>query len=127
MALLVAVVGGLGLSGTMSINVMERTREIGVMRAVGANDRAILRIVLVEGVIIGLISWVLAIVVAYPIGLGLSNIVGTLFLESEMTYIYSIPGAIGWLGAVLLIALLAGTIPARGASRLSVRETLAYE
>ncbi|MGB1252434.1 MAG: ABC transporter permease [Candidatus Promineifilaceae bacterium] len=127
MALLVAVVGGLGLSGTMSINVMERTREIGVMRAVGANDRAILRIVLVEGVIIGLISWMLAIVVAYPIGLGLSNIVGTLFLESEMTYIYSIPGAIGWLVAVLFIALLAGTIPARGASRLSVRETLAYE
>ena len=127
MALLVAVVGGLGLSGTMSINVMERTREIGVMRAVGANDRAILRIVLVEGVIIGLISWVLAVIVAYPIGLGLSNIVGTLFLESELSYVYSIPGAFGWLAAVLLIALLAGTIPARGASRLSVRETLAYE
>ena len=127
MAVLVAIVGGLGLSGTMSINVMERTREIGVMRAVGANDGAILRIVLVEGIIVGLMSWVLAIVVAYPIGLGLSNIVGTLFLESEMNYVYSITGAIGWLAAVLVIALLAGTIPARGASRLSVRETLAYE
>ena len=127
MAALVAIVGGLGLSGTMSINVMERTREIGVMRAVGANDRSILKIVLVEGIVVGLISWVLAVVVAYPIGLALSNIVGTSFIESKLTYVYSIPGALGWLGIVLVIALLAGTIPARGASRLSVRETLAYE
>src|SRR5262249_58113873 len=49
MAVLLAVVGGLGLMGTMSINVLERTREIGVLRAIGASNGAVLRIVIVEG------------------------------------------------------------------------------
>ena len=52
-----AVVGGLGLMGTMSINVLERTREIGVMRTIGAVDRAIRQTVIIEGLVIGLVTW----------------------------------------------------------------------
>ena len=57
MALLLAVVGGLGLSGTMSMNVLERTREIGVMRSIGAINKSIFQLVVVEGMLIGVISW----------------------------------------------------------------------
>jgi putative ABC transport system permease protein len=53
MAFLLAVIGGLGLMGTMSINVLERTREIGVMRAIGASNRSVRRIFITEGIIIG--------------------------------------------------------------------------
>ena len=60
MTILMALVGGLGLMGTMSINVIERTREIGVMRAIGAATRSIMQIIIVEGVLIGLISWIQA-------------------------------------------------------------------
>ncbi|MBK8049853.1 MAG: ABC transporter permease [Anaerolineales bacterium] len=50
MGVLIASVGALGLAGTMSTNVLERTREIGVMRAIGASDGSVLRIVIVEGI-----------------------------------------------------------------------------
>ena len=127
MAVLIALVGGLGLMGTMSINVLERTREIGVMRAVGASDGSVLRIVLVEGVLVGLISWIVGGLLAYPMGQLLSNIVGTSLLESPLNYQFAINGAIGWLAAVLAIASLASFLPAWNASRLSVRQILAYE
>ena len=63
---MLALVGGLGLSGTMSTNVMERSREVGVMRAIGASDGGIQRIFMVEGLFIGLISWLISIVAALP-------------------------------------------------------------
>ncbi|MCX6035936.1 MAG: FtsX-like permease family protein, partial [Chloroflexi bacterium] len=59
MALLTALVGSIGLTGTMGMNVLERTREIGVMRSIGAVDREIMRTVIVEGLVIGSISWML--------------------------------------------------------------------
>jgi putative ABC transport system permease protein len=127
MAVLIALVGGLGLMGTMSINVLERTREIGVMRAVGASDGSILRIVLVEGVFIGLISWALGGLAAYPIGKLLSDTVGIAFMENPLSYRFATNGAFGWLVAMLVIAAVASFLPAWNASRLSVRETLAYE
>jgi putative ABC transport system permease protein len=127
MAVLIAAVGGLGLMGTMSINVLERTREIGVMRAVGASDGSVLRIVLVEGLFVGLISWVLAAVIGYPMGRLLSDLVGNSLLDNPLSYTYALNGAIGWLAAILLIAALASLFPAWRASRLSVRQTLAYE
>ncbi|HXV97134.1 MAG TPA: ABC transporter permease, partial [Anaerolineae bacterium] len=73
MAILLAVVGGLGLMGTMSVNVLERTREMGVMRAIGADNKAILQIVVVEGILIGVLSWFVAIVIALPISKLLSD------------------------------------------------------
>lgn len=127
MAILIASVGGLGLMGTMSINVLERTREIGVLRAVGASDGSVLRIVVVEGVFIGLLSWFLAIIFAYPIGFILSNLVGNSLLENPLSYQYAYNGAVAWLVVVLTIAAFASIFPAWRAARLSVRQTLAYE
>jgi putative ABC transport system permease protein len=127
MAVLIATVGGLGLMGTMSINVLERTREIGVMRAVGASDSSVLRIVLVEGVFVGAISWILAAAAGYPIGKILSDMVGVAFMDNPLTYVFATTGAVGWLLIVLLIAALSSLLPAWRASRLSVRQTLAYE
>ena len=67
MAILLSIVGGLGLTGIMSLNVLERSREIGVMRAIGASDHALLRMILVEGILIGLASWLAGCVLAYPL------------------------------------------------------------
>lgn len=127
MALLLGFVGGLGLMGTMSINVLERTREIGVMRAIGASDRAVLRIVLVEGMIIGLISWIIGGLVALPASRIITDTVGRSLLQAAPSYIFSTGGALLWLVTVLLLSTVASFLPARGASRLTVREVLSYE
>ncbi len=127
MTVLLAVIGGLGLMGTMSINVLERIREIGVMRAIGASDGSVRRIFIVEGVIIGILSWVMAAALSYPIGKALSSAVGHQFLGVSLEYTFSVGGVLTWLVVVTILAALASFLPAWNASRLTVREVLAYE
>ncbi|MCP4222923.1 MAG: FtsX-like permease family protein, partial [Actinomycetia bacterium] len=61
MAILISIVGGLGLIETMSISVLERRRELGVIRAVGATTAKVLQVVIIEGVLIAVLSWALAV------------------------------------------------------------------
>ncbi len=127
MAALIAVVGGLGLAGTMSMNVLERSREIGVLRAVGAGNGSILRMVLVEVSLIGLISWALALVLSIPITYALDVGVGMAVFTMPIDFLLVIDGVIYWLAGILGISMLAGALPAGNAMRLTIREVLAYE
>lgn len=127
MALLTAVVGAMGLTGTMGMNVLERTREIGIMRAVGAVDAEIMRMVIVEGMVIGLISWVLGLVLSIPITYGLSLIVSLAVFETPIDVVFTPVGYLIWLGLVIVLSVLASVLPARNAARLTIREVLAYE
>ncbi len=127
MACLIAIVGGLGLSNTMNLNVLERTREIGVMRAIGASNWNIQSIVVLEGIIIGLISWVLGILLSIPFTYLLDYGVGVSIFQSPLDPVFSWTGSFTWLFGILLLATVSSMAPASHASRLSVRETLAYE
>ncbi|MEZ4675393.1 MAG: FtsX-like permease family protein [Caldilineaceae bacterium] len=127
MGVLIAIVGALGLTGTMSTNVLERTREIGVMRAIGATDGAIQRIVIVEGVLIGLISWLIGAALAYPAGAAISSGVGQVLFNTDLPYTFSSTGLVTWFVIVSILATVASFLPARNASKLTVREVLAYE
>jgi putative ABC transport system permease protein len=127
MAILVALVGGLGLAGTMSLNVIERVREIGIMRAIGASDGAVLRIFIAEGVLIGAISWLLGVVASLPISKVMSDGLGQLLLSSPLSFTFSVVGVLVWLGIAVLLSAVASYLPARNATQVSVREVLAYE
>jgi putative ABC transport system permease protein len=127
MAVLTAVVGSMGLTGTMGMNVLERTREIGIMRAIGADDRAVMRTVIAEGLVIGMISFVLAIILSIPFTYGLSTIVSLAVFESPIDVVFTYLGYAIWLGLVLILSALASILPARNAARLTIREVLAYE
>jgi putative ABC transport system permease protein len=127
MVSLLALVGGLGLMGTMSINVLERTREIGVLRAIGAANRSIMGLVVIEGVLIGLLSWAAGVLLAYPLSNLLSVAVGQAMLQAPLSYTFSSLGPAVWLIVVIVLATIASLLPARNASRISVREALAYE
>lgn len=127
MTLLMALVGGLGLMGTMSINVIERTREIGVMRAIGAATGSIMQIIVVEGVLIGVISWLQAALLSLPLAKLLADQVGNAFVDAPLSFGFSTAGVGLWLVIVIVLAAVASFLPARTASRLTVREVLAYE
>ncbi len=127
LAVLISAVGGLGLAGTMGINVRERSREIGVMRAIGAGDRQIRRIVIGEGLAIGLLAWLLGMLLALPMSLAMCIGFGIALLNTPLEWTWSLPGAIGWLVIIVVIAVGASVVPAREAVRTTVREVLAYE
>jgi putative ABC transport system permease protein len=127
MTVLLATVGGLGLMGTMSLNVMDRVREIGVMRAFGASSKAISRIVIIEGLLIGMISWILAIGLSLPISSFLARTVGISFMDYPMAVTASPGGIFAWATIVIVISIFASLFPALRAARLTVTEVLAYE
>jgi putative ABC transport system permease protein len=127
MAGLLAVVGGLSLAGTMGMNVMERTREIGVLRAVGANNQAVRQVVVIEGVVVGLISWLLAVAVSGPAGVALAGAVVYAVFKAPVNFRYSFEGLAMWLVIIVLIGIFSSLTPARKAAQLTVREVLDYE
>ena len=127
MAVLLTVVGSMGLMGTMSINVMERTREIGVSRAIGASSGAILTIFLAEGMLIGVLSWLFGALLALPMSYAMAHLVGMQFLGMPLAGAFSLSGVGVWFVLVLLVAGVATLLPARRAMTISVRESLAYE
>jgi putative ABC transport system permease protein len=127
MALLTALVGSMGLAGTMGMNVLERTREIGVMRSIGAVDREIMRTVIVEGVLIGCISWLLGTLLSFPITYMLSYIISSAIFNSQIAVHFTYQGFGLWLLIVLALSAVASVLPARNAARLTIREVLAYE
>jgi putative ABC transport system permease protein len=124
---LTAVVGGLGLANTMALNVLERAREIGILRSMGAGRSLLRRLVLAEGLAFALISWVLAVLLAWPLTIALDRVMGNSLLGNPLSFAFSVPAALGWLALVVVIGLAACWLPAEGAARMTIREALAYE
>jgi putative ABC transport system permease protein len=127
MSLLIVVVGSLGLMTVMSINVLERRREIGVMRAIGATRRKILWIVLAEGVLIGALSWIVAVALSTLISTQIGNLAAARILRTVPQFVMDPLGILLWLLLVLLFGAAASYLPARNAARLTVRQLVEYE
>ncbi len=127
MALLAALVGSMGLMGTMSINVVERGREIGVMRAIGGTSLSIAGIFVGEGMLLGTLSWLLAVPFSYPGARAFSDVIGKQMMELSLDFKYPVSSLVLWLVIVLVLSALASLWPALRATRVSVRESLAYE
>jgi len=126
-AILITLVGALGLTSTMSMNILERTREIGVMRAIGATNPIIMRMVIAEGLMVGLFSGGLGSLLSLPVSQVLGYVIGNSFMSSPLHFSFSWQGWLLWLGGSLLIAALASLIPARTAVQMTIREVITYE
>ncbi len=127
LAVIVALVGGIGLMGSLWISVIERTKEIGIMRAIGATSGRILGMFILEAVVQGLMSWFFAVPISFFITPIMANALGQTMFQSSLDYQYNIGAMFAWLGIVLVISVLASAIPARNASQINVRQSLNYE
>jgi putative ABC transport system permease protein len=126
MAALFAVIGGLGLASTMSLNVLDRTRELGIMRAIGASTLNVLQIIILEGAFIGALNWVLAVILSIPYS-ALMGQVFALLLENPIALTASAQGWLIWFFVILAIGAVASAFPAWNAARQPVNAVLAYE
>lgn len=127
LAVAALAVGSFGLATTMSLNVLERRREIGVIRAIGAQPKTVLRLILIEGLTIAALSIVLAIILSLPVSAFVGLIVGNHGLHVTLPFVVSVWSIFGWTILALAIAFFSCLFPALGSIKLSVRDTLAYE
>ena len=126
MAVMMAIVGSIGLGSVLAINVLERRREIGVMRAIGASNIIIRNQLVGEGLTLGLLSWLIAVPLSIPAS-WLMNFALGWTMKIEFTFIFSYSGVFIWLVITLVLSVLASWLPARRAVSVSVRESLAYQ
>ncbi len=123
-SVLAIIVGGLGVMNTMLMSVLERTREIGVLRAVGWKRRAILSLILREGLLLGVVGGLAGILVAFGLVLlmGQSPIIG-----EALTPRWELPVFLRAIVVALVLGLVGGLYPAFRATRLQPVEALRYE
>lgn len=127
MSCIVGGVGGLGLMTTMSLNVLERRREMGVLRAIGASPGVVWLIVIAEGLTVGVLSWALAALAAWPVSKALGDLLVRLMFKGDLDFLFEPRGLLIWLAVSILLSAVASFLPAWHASRCPVREAVGYE
>lgn len=127
MTFLLLLVGGLGLATTMSINVVERKRELGILRAIGVTDTKMYKLLLFEGVTIAMISWFFATILSMPLSYFLGNKFFTIFFETTLNFAVSPTGILFWLLISVIFSFLAVMFPTRNISKMNAGELIAYE
>jgi putative ABC transport system permease protein len=125
-ALATALVGGICLAAFASLTVLERAREIGVIRTLGATPRTVLRLFLAESAVLAALSALLAVAVSVPATQALNAMTSRLMLQVAVPLVFSWP-ALALLGSGVLVVMLGVWLPVSRMLRISVRETLAYE
>lgn len=126
-AAIALMVGGVGIMNIMLVSVTERTREIGLRKAVGAKSRDILFQFLVEAVILCLVGGAIGILVGTGLGMGLAKIISKIIKETDWPATVSIQSIILAVGASASIGIFFGLYPARKAAKLQPTEALRYE
>jgi ABC-type antimicrobial peptide transport system permease subunit len=125
LALVVGVVGILGLANALVASVLERRREIGLLRAMGASGRRVAQVVWVESLALGALSWCIGVLVGLPLAYAFVQTFAWQVMPVDF-YLDALAFVV-MLAAVLLIATLASVVPAWRASRLRIADMLRYE
>jgi len=118
------LVGGIGIANTMFASVLERRKEIGVMKAIGAKNKTILAVFIIESAFLGLVGGIGGIIIGLFLAFGVSTIANSALGETIFTLSLSPIFIIGALLFSVLIGVISGMIPALQASRLHPVEAL---
>lgn len=127
LTLIVVLIATNGIILTMTTSILERTREIGVLKAIGGSNYQLVKMLLSEGGVIALFGWFMGCVITLPISYLVTYWLGVLLIEAPLPlaldyliFAYSLP-------FIVTLAAIATLIPAMSIRRLSVREALIYE
>jgi putative ABC transport system permease protein len=120
----VAFVGALALASTLTLSVVQRTRELGVMSALGATPWTLATHVWIEGLVVGLLSFCAAVLLALPLSWALETACGQIFLKAPLDFEVSTRALALWFAIVLVLASISSFAPAFRAARLRVTEAL---
>ncbi|WP_374088965.1 FtsX-like permease family protein [Methylomicrobium lacus] len=126
LASMIAAVGVIGLSGTLAIGVLQRIREIGVLRAIGAPSKAIFRLFLLEGLLHGIVAWALSVPLAFLAAEPIAGELGKTMLGMQLDYAFDLVAVVYWLVIVIALSWLASSWPAHKAANLTIRECLGH-
>jgi putative ABC transport system permease protein len=124
-ALLTGAAGILGLASTLTASVVERQREIGLVRAMGASSWRVAQVFWVEGLALGSIAWCLGALLGLPLAYAFVQFFSRLVIPVDV--VVDPLSFLVMLAALLLIVTLASVVPARRASHLRIADLLRYE
>ncbi|MBN2388864.1 MAG: ABC transporter permease [Anaerolineales bacterium] len=114
----------IAMVNTLAISVIERTREIGMLRAVGATRKQVRRMVVAEALLLAAVGTAFGILAGMYLGYVIVKAMGVMF---PISYMFPLGGILGGIAIGLIFGALAAIIPARQAARLQVVEALRYE
>ena len=120
-------VGGLGLMTATSLNVLDRRRELGVLRAIGGTPIMVGTIVVIEAVFVTVLAWALAVAVSWPLTFGIGRLLAVALFRNGLEVWLAPAAVVIWLGFSAALALVSSLAPAVSASCRSVREAISYE
>jgi putative ABC transport system permease protein len=126
-AIAILVVGALGMGTSLSLNIIERWREIGVIRAMGGSNGSVFRLLLTEGFVTTALSMVLAVLLSLPLTALVGKVIGAHGLYVTLPFVFRLDALALWLLLAALITGLTVWLSAQKALTISVREVLAYE
>jgi putative ABC transport system permease protein len=124
-AILILIPAALGLLNTLTINILERKREIGVVRAVGGSRSQIRRMVTAEALLLGIFSVSMGVLAGVAMSYGFIMAFG--IIGWQMPYTFPIMGIIAAVIVGVLLALFASILPARSAAKLDIIRAIQYE
>ena len=127
LAVLMSVVGSLGLASAIGVSVVERTREIGVMASIGGTPGIIIRNIISESLLIGLLSLGFSMLLSLPLTHFMAEVLGKMAFKTALSMAVSPQGFWIWSALMILGSVISSAYPAWRASRMSIRDTLAYE
>lgn len=120
------VVGGIGIMNIMLVSVTERTREIGIRKALGAKERYIMQQFVIEAATTSALGGILGIIVGYGLS-SIATIIVTALMQENLTVSPSMGAVLGAFGISTFIGIVFGYLPAKKAARLNPIDALHYD
>lgn len=119
-----ALVGIIGLSGMLSLNVLERAREIGIMRLIGGSNQLLNKLIISEGTLLMIIAWGIGLIFSLPLTAITGGLLGEALFATPLTLCVNSIGIGIWLVLSILASFISGIFPCIKMNRMVTRDVL---